>query len=72
MQARIGNTALENLMNRIDHDKVSWLEFLKSIKFAQHNTVQSRVECASSFANFNPQARKQTSAEESQLIRSAN
>ena len=59
-------------MTRMDHNKVSWLEFLKSIKFDQHDTVQSRVECTSSFANFNPQARKQASAEESQLIRSAN
>jgi hypothetical protein len=61
-------------MKQMDHDKVSWLEFLKSIRFANHEPVAHTAECSSPFAGFNPQARagRQKSAEDSQLIRSAN
>jgi hypothetical protein len=50
------------------------VEFLNSIKFAQHNVSNQRVECATHFAHFNPRARagRAFNAEDSHLIRSAN
>lgn len=61
-------------MKRIDDGKVSLVEFLSSIKFARQNVANSGVQCSSSFAHFNPQARSNRSlnVEDSQLIRSAN
>ena len=60
-------------MKRLDDGKVSLVEFLNSIKFAQHDTNQ-RSECSTHFAHFNPRARggQSLNGEESQLIRSAN
>lgn len=61
-------------MKQTNDDKVSWLEFLKSIRFANHEPVAHAAEFSSPFAGFNPQARSGTpnSVEDSQLIRSAN
>lgn len=61
-------------MKRLDDSKVSLVEFLSSIKFAQQNEDNQRVECPTHFAHFIPRARpgRLTSAEDSQLIRSAN
>ena len=60
-------------MKRLDDGKVSLVEFLTSIKFAQTNTPES-VERATPFAHFNPRTRggQTLNAEERQLIRSAN
>ena len=60
-------------MKRLDDGKVSLVEFLSSIKFAQHNSNQ-RAECDRHFAGFNPRARggQALNSEDSQLIRSAN
>jgi hypothetical protein len=61
-------------MKRLDDGKVSLVEFLNSIKFAQQNVSNQRMECPTHFAHFNPRARggRALSAEDSQLIRSAN
>jgi len=61
-------------MKRLDEGKVSWVEFLRSIKFAQHNTSNQSVECPTHFAHLNQRARSggSFSTEDSQLIRSAN
>ena len=61
-------------MKRLDTGKVSFVDFMQSIKFA-HNT--KRMHSAGDLphlAHFNPRARGgyQFSAEDSQLIRSAN
>ena len=60
-------------MKRLDDGKVSLVEFLNSIKFAQHGANQ-RVECSTHFAQINPRARSAQSlnGEDNQLIRSAN
>jgi hypothetical protein len=60
-------------MKRLDDGKVSLVEFLNSIKFAQHDTHQ-RVESATPFAHFNPRTRGETAQnrEDDQAIRSAN
>ena len=61
-------------MKRIDDGKVSLVEFLSSIKFAQRNAVNTGALSYGQFAHFNPQARPggSLSVEDSQLIRSAN
>lgn len=61
-------------MKRIDDGKVSLVEFLSSIKFARRTSMNTGDQCTSRFAHFNPQARPGGvfSAEDSQLIRSAN
>ena len=61
-------------MKRMDDGKVSLVEFLSSIKFAQRNAVNSGSRYSGQFAHFNPQARPggALSGEDSQLIRSAN
>ena len=61
-------------MKRMDDGKVSLVEFLSSIKFAGNNVASPGAEPINSFAHFNPQARPggAFSAEDSQLIRSAN
>lgn len=61
-------------MKRLDDGKVSWVEFLRSIKFATNNTANRQVECPTHFANFIPHARsgQNANAEDLQLIRSAN
>ena len=61
-------------MKRMDDGKVSLVEFLSSIKFAQRNEVNTGARSIGQFAHFNPQARPggAFSVEDSQLIRSAN
>ncbi len=62
-------------MKRLDDGKVSLVEFLQSIKFAQQSQPLSTPNYGSTrFAHFYPQARSASNAtgEESQLIRSAN
>ena len=61
-------------MKRLDDGKVSLVEFLRSIKFAQKTAVAQNVECPTHFAQFNQRARagQSLSTEDSQLIRSAN
>ncbi len=61
-------------MKRIDKGRVSLVEFLSSIKFAVREPANAEAGDAGSFAHFNPQARPggAFSAEDSQLIRSAN
>lgn len=63
-----------DIMKRLDDGKVSLVEFLRSIKFAQHNTAGRSYEMAAHLAHFNPRARSagQLSVEDAQLIRSAN
>ena len=65
---------IERTMKRLDDGKISLVEFLNSIKFAQHNVSNRRVECVTHFAHFNPRARagRAFNAEDSHLIRSAN
>jgi hypothetical protein len=61
-------------MKRLDDGKVSLVEFLNSIKFAQQHESQQRDECPRHFAPFSPRVSggRGLSAEDSQLIRSAN
>ena len=61
-------------MKRLDEDKVSLVEFLRSIKFAQQNDSNHSEKCPTHFADFDQRARPggKTSTEDSQLIRSAN
>jgi len=65
---------IEIKMKRLDDGKTSLVEFLNSIKFAQHNEASQSVKCPTHFAHFNPRARKKSAlnTEDSQLIRSAN
>ncbi|RLA45236.1 MAG: hypothetical protein DRR04_11130 [Gammaproteobacteria bacterium] len=61
-------------MKRLDEDKTSLVEFLRSIKFAQQSCANPSIECPTHFAHFEQHARagRQLTAEDSQLIRSAN
>jgi len=61
-------------MKRLDDGKTSLVEFLNSIKFAQHNEASQSVKCPTHFAHFNPRTRNTLApkVEDSQLIRSAN
>lgn len=61
-------------MKRLDENKVSLVEFLRSIKFAQGTSAGHSGKCRTHFAHFDQRARsgKQLSVEDSQLIRSAN
>ncbi len=61
-------------MKRRDEGKASLVEFLRSLKYSQGNTGMDQAECATHFAPFNPRVkiRGQYSAEDAQLIRSAN
>ena len=61
-------------MKRRDEGKTSLVEFLRSIKFTHEGNANAETECVTHFAHFNPSARASTkqSAEDSQLIRSAN
>lgn len=69
-----GQNLIELNMKRQDEGKVSFVEFLRSIKFAQHSTSNQRAECPTHFAHLNQRARGASSfnTEDSQLIRSAN
>jgi hypothetical protein len=61
-------------MKRLDQDKASLVEFLRSIKFAQPSGESSSIVSTTHFANFKQHARAgmQCTTEDSQLIRSAN
>lgn len=61
-------------MKRLDDGKVSLVEFLRSIKFAQRKASNETVECPKHFAHLKQRARSSARmpTEESQLIRSAN
>jgi hypothetical protein len=63
-------------MKKRDEGKASFVEFLRSIKFAHDNdtTSDTQPECPTHFAHFKQRARASTevSAEDLQLIRSAN
>ena len=63
-------------MKKRDQGKASFVEFLRSIKFAHDNatTADTESECPTHFAIFKQRARVagEASAEDQQLIRSAN
>ena len=61
-------------MKRLDENKVSLVDFLRSIKFPTPSTSGWGSELPAHFASFKQQVRtrRQFSKEESQLIRSAN
>ncbi len=62
-------------MKRADEGKASLVDFLRSIKFAPHrDTVRDSYEAETPFAQLEQQVgvTSKYSAEESQLIRSAN
>ena len=61
-------------MKRLDDGKVSLVDFLQSIKFAQQKEAVNGSYGSTRFSHFYPQARcsGQGSGEDSHLIRSAN
>ena len=61
-------------MKRRDEGKTRLVEFLRSIRFAHPRAAGVSGECTTHFAHFHPHARTGAprSAEENQLIRSAN
>jgi hypothetical protein len=61
-------------MKRRDDGKVSWVEFLRSIKFRHQHVEIDADECTTHFAGINPHTRTEqnNNTEESHLIRSAN
>lgn len=61
-------------MKRLDDGKVSLVEFMRSIKFAQHNSHRRNHGCQTHFAGFNQRVGggRTASTEDRQLIRSAN
>ena len=61
-------------MKRLDEGKVSLVEFLSSIKFAQRNAISADVDSSSSFARFDQRipVTQPSGTEDSYLIRSAN
>ena len=61
-------------MKRLDEGKVSLVEFLRSIKYADHTRSHRHMEDPMHFADFSPQARgsEKSNAEELSLIRSDN
>ena len=61
-------------MKTRDEGKASLVEFLRSLKYSRGNGGMGQVECATHFAQFNPQVKTggQFTAEDAQLIRSAN
>jgi hypothetical protein len=65
---------IEWTMKRLDDGKVSLVEFLRSIKFAQQSNSSHSGKCPTHFAHFDQHARpaRWSSAEDTQLIRSAN
>jgi hypothetical protein len=65
---------IEWTMKRLDDDKVSLVEFLRSIKFAQQSNASQSDKCPTHFAHIDQHARpaRHSSAEDTQLIRSAN
>lgn len=61
-------------MKRRDDDKVSLVDFLRSIKFRHQQTTIDAAECTTHFAGFDQRVRteKSKNTEESHLVRSAN
>jgi hypothetical protein len=61
-------------MKRLDDDKVSLVEFLRSIKSAQRTRSTGGSGCTTHFAGFSPQARadQKSNPEERTLVRSYN
>ncbi|MEM9255093.1 MAG: hypothetical protein AAGA91_06580 [Pseudomonadota bacterium] len=61
-------------MKRLDHGKISLVDFMRSIKFTHPRAAERPVECTTHFAHFTPHARseEQPNAEEQLLVRSAN
>ena len=61
-------------MKRLDEGKVSLVEFLRSIKYANHARSHRHSEDSMHFADFSPHARAQmnSNAEDLSLIRSNN
>lgn len=61
-------------MKRLDDDKVSLVDFLRSIKFNQCQRAQGGARVSGHFAELNPRARpaQPRSAEDALLVRSAN
>ncbi len=62
-------------MSRLDQGKISHVEFLRSIRFAQGNNRTTLSECPKEhFASFVPHAREGriSTIEDSHLVRSAN
>ena len=61
-------------MKRLDEGKISLVEFLRSLKYADHGKANDHTEYPKHFAGFSPQAPAKTksNAEESSLIRSVN
>ena len=61
-------------MKRLDENKVSLVDFLRSIKFTTPSASGWGGELSANFASFKQQTRtrRQFSNEESKLIRSAN
>jgi hypothetical protein len=61
-------------MKRLDHGKVSLVEFMRSLRSMQRKKAARSTECPTHFAHFNPQTRdnQDLSPEEQKLVRSAN
>ena len=61
-------------MKRLDDDKVSLVDFLRSIRFRHQRAATNPDECNTHFAGFSPRTRTEqnNNTEESHLIRSAN
>ncbi|GAB3280692.1 hypothetical protein [Parahaliea aestuarii] len=61
-------------MKRRDQGKASLVDILRSIKFSRESSSRNTDDCSTHFADFEQRARtrRQYSAEDAQLIRSAN
>ncbi|GAB5451518.1 MAG: hypothetical protein Hals2KO_18460 [Halioglobus sp.] len=62
-------------MKRLDDDKVSLVDFMRSIKFKGGKQQDDAEAVSTHFAHFYPQARpaeNTTDAEDHELVRSAN
>lgn len=61
-------------MKRLDDGKISFVEFMRSIRFNQRKQASRSTECQTHFADFDQQARPARSynAEDRTLVRSAN
>jgi len=61
-------------MKRLDDDKVSLVEFLRSIKYARRDSPDCQTDQPEHFADFRPQARTRgkLTREDKSLVRSNN
>lgn len=61
-------------MKRLDENKVSLVEFLRSLRSIQRTRSTGDSDCTTHFAGFSPQARadQQTNPEDLTLVRSYN